>query len=41
VFGSTGSMGAMTVGGAVTLPSSISNLSLISGSSITVASADP
>jgi hypothetical protein len=37
-FGSTGSMGAMTVGGAVTLPSSITNLRLISGSSITVAS---
>jgi Repeats of unknown function (DUF5649) len=38
VFGSAGSTGAMTVGGSVTLPSSITNLSLLSGSSITVAS---
>ena len=38
VFGSASSTGAMTVGGTVTLPSSITNLSLISGSSIAVAS---
>jgi hypothetical protein len=37
VFGGAGSTGAMTVG-TVTLPASITNLSLISGSSITVAS---
>jgi hypothetical protein len=38
VFGSTGSTGAMTVGGTVTLPSTITNLTLVSGSSIAVAS---
>src|SRR6516165_103326 len=38
VFGSASSTGAMTVGGTVTLPSSITNLNLLSGNSITVAS---
>ena len=38
VFGSASATGAMTVGGTVTLSSSITNLSLLSGSSIAVAS---
>ena len=38
VFGSASATGAMTVGGTVTLPSSITNLSLLSGNSIAVAS---
>ncbi|MGA7487556.1 MAG: MBG domain-containing protein, partial [Xanthobacteraceae bacterium] len=38
VFGSTGSNGAMTLGGTVALPSSITSLSLLSGSTITIAS---
>jgi MBG domain (YGX type)/Repeats of unknown function (DUF5649) len=38
VFGSASATGAMTVGGTVTLPSSITNLSLLSEGSIAVAS---
>jgi MBG domain (YGX type)/Repeats of unknown function (DUF5649) len=38
VFGSAGSTGAMTVDGTVALPSSITNLNLLTGNSIVVAS---